>query len=506
MANHDPPEVSAVPGPASYQPNEANDNQPIDNKRDYYYPKYYNYKEKIYNNIKRKEEKEQNTAWKYINSVKLINYSMVQLNGKIIFESIKDQLSVDTTKIKSITLSKSKKVWTIELNETEFEKAKDKTIHINNTEFRFIDANQKPERKQNQTVTLKAVLRIHWLPSNFEKEEVSEYLKDRFRFTNIIVKEVEKEHFKDEMSHIENGIIKVKIEYPFEDYNYVANAIGRIEINKVAALLQVSGHPPKCRHCDSFRHSAKSCPKKDLICSKCNGKFHTEYECNYAFRLVNNVTDDAAIEDYDDEDDEEEMDDENCETPQQNSTTDTNHPGKENQTVTMNQLNDNKQKTSAQNTQSNQEDNISETVITPKINLTELSNPVFLRPASFTVAPVNTGNKHITIVSNNNQAAKLNSVKTVSSTVNTKRHSDRTSLDGTQNCGSTHRARTESTSTSDDLDKSDNEHTNALLSTKNDTVTPKPNNTNSSNTRNNNKNTNKNTNKNNNNSNQTKSK
>ena len=38
------------------------------------------------------------------------------------------------------------------------------------------------------------------------------------------------------MSHIENGIIKVRIKYPFEDYDYVINAISRVEINKVAAL------------------------------------------------------------------------------------------------------------------------------------------------------------------------------------------------------------------------------------------------------------------------------
>ncbi len=98
--------------------------------------------------------------------------------------------------------------------ETENEKAKDKIIQINNNEFKFIDANHKPERKQNQTVTLKAVLRIHWLPSNFDKEEVSVYLKDRFRFSNIEIEEIEKEHFQDEMSHIENGIIRVKIQYP----------------------------------------------------------------------------------------------------------------------------------------------------------------------------------------------------------------------------------------------------------------------------------------------------
>ncbi len=117
MANHDLSEVSVVPYPSSYQPNEANDNQPTINKRDYYYLEYYNHKEKIYNNIKRKEEKEKNAAWKYSKTVKLINQSMAPLNGKIIFESIKNQLNVNPTKIKSITLSKSKKVWTIELKQ-----------------------------------------------------------------------------------------------------------------------------------------------------------------------------------------------------------------------------------------------------------------------------------------------------------------------------------------------------------------------------------------------------
>ena len=77
------------------------------------------------------------------------------------------------------------------------------------------------------------------------------------------------------MSHIENGVIRVKVEYPIEDNDYIICTIGRVEIASLDALIQLNGHPSRCRHCDSFNHPAKECPKLNLKCTKCNGKDHS---------------------------------------------------------------------------------------------------------------------------------------------------------------------------------------------------------------------------------------
>lgn len=293
----------------------------------YYFINYMKNKERILNSIRQNETKE---AWKHENTVKLINTKKVQLNAKEIFNSIKTQINVESTKIKTISPSKSKRVWLIEFNdENEFQKANNKELRINENTFNLIDANTLPP--QNQSVTLKAVLRLHWLPPNFKKEKVSEYLKDRFKNTKIEIKEVEKEHFQEEMSHIENGIIRVKVEYPFEDNCYIISLIGRIEIDSIKALVQLNGYPPRCRHCDSFDHPAKSCPKRDLKCTACNGFFHLASQCTFALRLKQSISknkdEEESESEYEEDLDEEELEPEPKETKKdknQNNTTQSN--------------------------------------------------------------------------------------------------------------------------------------------------------------------------------------
>ncbi len=79
------------------------------------------------------------------------------------------------------------------------------------------------------------------------------------------------------MNHIENGIIRIKLENPLDDNDYIISAIGRVEIDSFNALIQLNGYPPRCRHCDGFDHPAKECPKLKLKCTKCNGKYHTDH-------------------------------------------------------------------------------------------------------------------------------------------------------------------------------------------------------------------------------------
>ena len=174
-----PPDSGGTTSTQSSSPTKST-NAPAATKKskenNYYFINYMRNKERILNSIRQNETR---ITWKFNNTVKLINSKKIQLVGKDIFNSIKTQINIDTTKIKTITSSKSKKVWMIEFNDSnEFPKVLDKEIEINGNIFNLIDANTTPQR--NQTVTLKAILRIHWLPPNFKKEKVSRVSKRSF--------------------------------------------------------------------------------------------------------------------------------------------------------------------------------------------------------------------------------------------------------------------------------------------------------------------------------------
>ena len=385
----------------------------------HYFISYLAKKRNIANNIRHNEER---TSWKYDFTAKIINPKRLQFNGKDIFNSLKTQFAIDLQKIKSITQSKSKKVWLIEFKEAdEFNKTINNELVINSNKFNLLDANTKPS-PQNNTVTLKAILRFHWLPPNFDTEKINNFLKNRFCNTNIKIEQIEKEHFQGEMSHIENGVIRVKVEYPLEENDSIISLIGRAEIDSFNTLIQLNGYPPRCRHCDGFEHPAKECPKQDLKCTNCNGKYHVASQCNLAKKLKQ-----ALIQknDSDDElDDEELIDDENeNETDieeQQNSAY------TENLTKSNTNLESLNCSVNSNIEPINKRNSLKHSASVNNINMLSFAIPT-LPVVTKTVKP--------------NQAKNINAIKTISSS---KRQLERTSLDNTEARNIRQRAQTDS--------------------------------------------------------------
>lgn len=441
MSNSKPPDGGSLRSqPETMDTHRTTSTDTNQQKNRHYFISYLAAKRRIANILRQNKEKK---AWLYTNTAKLINPKRIQFDSKDIFHNLKSQLSIDPSKIKQITLTRSKKVWLIELNDaTEFSKLVEKNLTIKDNTFNLIDANIKPEA--SSSVTLKAIYRIHWLPPNFNKNHIKEYLENRFSNTKIVITQIENEHFQGEMSHIENGVIRVKIEYPLEDNDYVISAIGRAEIDSIKALIQLNGYPPRCRYCDGFEHPAKECPKSKLKCTKCNGRFHSETQCTLALRIKQTLN-----QNNDDSDEEEEPEDDdmiNEEVEQENNEKHVNTLNENNITNIENQYNsilNEPEKIITSN-------NLNKTNLKHSASLNNLNTITFAIPNP----PINL--KSI----KPNQAKTINEIKTVSSA---KREVDRTSLDNTQTINIRQRPRT---------DKID-QVVNLIESA--DTVTPKPN-------------------------------
>ena len=88
-----------------------------------------------------------------------------------------------------------------------------------------------------------------------------------FGFGNVL--ECEKEKYRnEEMSHIENGVFKIKIKYDLEKHERLLEQIGKSKINGQICLLQLVGHPPKCLSCNKFGHMSSACPNKSSTSNK----------------------------------------------------------------------------------------------------------------------------------------------------------------------------------------------------------------------------------------------
>jgi hypothetical protein len=96
---------------------------------------------------------------------------------------------------------------------------------------------------------------------------------------NAGVKEIKHEKMKY-FEKINNGVVKVKVEYNVKHHDSILDFAGLHRINVCQSLIQLCGMPAKCLSCNKFGHIRKECPK----CLKCNNHGHKSEECSFANR------------------------------------------------------------------------------------------------------------------------------------------------------------------------------------------------------------------------------
>jgi hypothetical protein len=205
---------------------------------------------------------------------------------KSILEGLKSSLSNDDFKeINSVSQFGSTKLWLVNFKtNAAYNNCLNKDISVNNTKVTLQDMNKKNEK----VFTIKAVLRIHWLPPNYGTHKVIDAIYNCFRcMKEFKILEVCEETVKiPGMEHIKNGVYKVKVEYLVDEHHILLSSLGvdkKIFGHRI--LLQLSGHPPKCLRCQKFGHIANNCPDRQLQCENCNQFGHLKEKCSIAFRL-----------------------------------------------------------------------------------------------------------------------------------------------------------------------------------------------------------------------------
>jgi hypothetical protein len=269
------------------------ENKPINNivsQSKFYFEDYYNRRLDLYTKLKSAPEKRR----KFHKSIRIttIENNSKQLTSLKIFKSLKESYGIDTSVIESIYQYENSKTFIVKFKDQTDDLIIKNIINDKKDEtLRIVDPN---EISHNINVSIKAVLRFHWLPHDMNKEKIKEYLTK-----NIKVGDVSKEKFKEpDMAQIENGVIRIKIEYDITYHNTFLELIGLKKIDNQRCLIQLCGVPPKCLICDNSSHKVAVCPKKNLFCTKCNKKYHTIENCVMSNILKETINVDAEPENF----------------------------------------------------------------------------------------------------------------------------------------------------------------------------------------------------------------
>lgn len=212
------------------------------------------------------------------NTIKIINYNKkIKINNEIIFDSLNElaianDLSV-AENIQIIKQSRSRIVWQIKFKENFDSKLIiNKELTIADKKFQIIDANTYPSL---QEVELKAAsmagwLRCHWLPIGTSCDQVRDFLEEVCNqkinsiADEISINKIEPEMFKKEsMKHISSGIFKIQINFPVVHAEELKTIIDEHLHEDEKVLIELCGHPLRCRLCKSFDHQTKNCEKRN---------------------------------------------------------------------------------------------------------------------------------------------------------------------------------------------------------------------------------------------------
>ena len=240
----------------------------------YYFPGYLEQKWKSYNKTNSKKLTDLTKAIKIKNV--LIDFKLTAMD---IFMALKGMSNVDPENIVQISLLGGNKTFIVTFKEqTQADLHIGNEINIKKHKFVILDP-----KRADKILTLKALFKVHWLPPHVTKQEVGDYFA-QWDNVSIKVHDVVRElHREPGMSHLRNGVIKVRAEYNLEDHEEVMESlVGMVSINEDRALIKLCGMPPTCLYCKKTGHYQTECPEYKKVCKKCNGRGHLEMNCSVA--------------------------------------------------------------------------------------------------------------------------------------------------------------------------------------------------------------------------------
>ena len=214
----------------------------------------------------------------FINSIKIVikNKDLLVIR-KHIFDGLKALIGDNIKHLIYISQVNNNSTWFISFN-NEFESKElfGQTIEIQSEAFIIED----PFQEHNPTISIG--FRVMWLPHNFELNKVKQHFSSNFVEQIFVEEECCRE---EELRHIKNGHIRVKITIKKKDALHYDSYTGINQINGFRCLISRLGAPPKCLLCNQNGHLKSKCPKLEQKCENCNKIGHLTEKCSLSNRL-----------------------------------------------------------------------------------------------------------------------------------------------------------------------------------------------------------------------------
>ena len=226
------------------------------------------------------------------------------LNSKSIYEALSQQPPVAKPKNGKDEISAifrhDDNFWIVQYNNAQNATALlNKQVNIGGHLLSVVHIDDMKEHRPAVT----AVLRLHRLPPVVDLSFIKSWSQSYKGTTYFSTKP---EHFSKHsgMSHIKNGVWRVRLEFPNEATKQSAldHFRGKHTAGGYRFIVNVVGEPPACSGCNAPGHVRSRCPKLNRVCSNCNRQGHTEATCwgsTYASKVaagVNTAKNDNEID------------------------------------------------------------------------------------------------------------------------------------------------------------------------------------------------------------------
>jgi hypothetical protein len=141
-----------------------------------------------------------------------------------------------------------------------------------------------------------ATYRLSWLPFGIEETAITRYFKENLNNLAEITSISYEHHKEEELKHIKNGNIIVKVKCNKASQASQNMHTGLCKMGKFVFKMTKFGEPPKCLICESIDHSKRDCPRKKDTCTKCGRIGHLAKLCFKAdmkdVKKISNLPDD----------------------------------------------------------------------------------------------------------------------------------------------------------------------------------------------------------------------
>ena len=240
----------------------------------------------------------------FVRTLKLRAPQNVSLSRDMILDAL-ERSERTLESVHAIGQAGNKNVWFIKFgDEEEVKRMSGRLLTFRNAENRSIgSATLALPYDEHVYVTY----RLLWLPPGFKREKAQDLVRRMDPEADIVDSWYETMRREN---RIRTGNICVKVKQLRNEKARIQSGI-RTLVSGWEFIITRLGERRKCLLCDSDQHLKIACPRLGMSCKTCNGKYHLDTECSYAWKIKCGQEKEKAILDdildAENEDDEEQQ-------------------------------------------------------------------------------------------------------------------------------------------------------------------------------------------------------